>query len=58
MICSAYSKLSSANEESADTPDKPQITVPVSLESEGDSIFSETMVDMTWQGFKEAAKNI
>ncbi len=58
MIFFAYSKLSSANEESADTPDKPKITDSVSLESEGDSIFSETMVDMTRQGFKEAAKNI
>jgi creatinine amidohydrolase len=60
LFFSDCSKLSSAEKESVNTPDDVKIAAPVSsesFESKGDSIFNETMVDMTWQEVEKAAQN-
>jgi creatinine amidohydrolase len=57
---SVRSKLFSSDKEAADTSDGTKISAPVSSvssESKGDSIFHETMADMTWQDIEKAAKN-
>lgn len=57
---SASSKLSSADKKAADTSGSAKIAGPLSSlssDSKGDSIFNETMVDMTWQDIEKAAQN-
>jgi creatinine amidohydrolase len=60
LFFSACSDLSSTEKESADIYDGAKIASTLSStpsESKGDSIFHETMVDMTWQEVEEAAKD-
>lgn len=60
LFFSACSELSSTEKESIDCSDSVRIADPVASENSnqmGDSIFHETMVDMTWQEIEKAAQD-